>query len=122
MLINFGATRFRFEVDESSWCRVFFNGEGGERFLGALSFESLCKRLCSSLEIQDAGGEWEWVLTLSERHHSLYRRATSSGLSFCWRDGKAKSSDRIVELVAEFTMTPNECARTREDLLNASAA
>ena len=99
MEIEFGISKLIFSVDENGWCMIVLKRNREKIFLGAECWKFLYCKLHKCFSEECLAVEPEWVLTLSEAHHSLYRCLTKQGLELRWhdRDGKLISSDIVKE-------------------------
>lgn len=106
----------RVEASEGGWSRCYLLRPGEEMFLGAHTLAYVAGRLASCLcrdEGDDAGTlagqRVRWVLTLSERHCSLYATLGDADLTLFWQDRDAR-------LLATIELSARERARWCEEL------
>jgi hypothetical protein len=86
----------RLEADAGGWARCYLVREGGEVFLGAESFPHIVGRLSSSLCEGEgeavghiSGRAVRWVMSLGERHCSLYASVGGPETVMFWQDADA---------------------------------
>lgn len=89
MILEFGSAQITFDVDADGWCKVRLVRDGQETFLGAESWRIIRERLLKCFSTPCLAQDHEWVLSLSEAHHTLYRRESNGELELCWQDPKA---------------------------------
>ena len=76
-----------FLTDENQWCRLTLTVGDKQMALGADTFRVVVKKFLVYLESRENpkyshhadGVDWAWIISLSERHASLFGRAVDNG-------------------------------------------
>ena len=86
--LQLSGAKLVFKRDQKDWCRILLKTNSNSMELGADTWAVIKQKLNGALSSICESTEPEWVLSLSEKHCSLYRQNINNNTEFFWQNAE----------------------------------